>query len=114
MELIELEKNLLQDRRYLFMKLKELKGCVRKAAETEYSYRVALTSKLIELRAAGEPTTIMTDLCKGDKIIAKLKLDRDIARGMSDACRQSIISLQSSISGLQSLIGIEKAKIELR
>jgi len=56
----------------------------------------------------------MGDLCRGDRVIAKLKLDRDIARGISDACRQSIISLQSSISGLQSLMGIEKAKIELR
>ena len=113
MELIELEKKLLTDRRYLFMKLKELKECVQKAAETEYSYRLALAQKITELRATGEPATIMADICKGDKVIAKLKLDRDIARGMSDACRQSIISLQSSISGLQTLISSRKAEMQL-
>ena len=113
MELATLEKHLLQDRQFLFMKLKEMKDCVIKAAESERAYRVALSQKMTEFRAEGTPITIMGDLCRGDKVIAKLKLDRDIARGMSDACRQSIISLQSSISGLQTLISSRKAEMQL-
>ncbi|RLB94077.1 MAG: hypothetical protein DRH26_02305, partial [Deltaproteobacteria bacterium] len=77
MELRELEKALMKENGWLFHKLSEQKGLIQEKAQTEHDYRVALAVKITELRTEGTPVTIMSDLCRGYKPIAKLKLDRD-------------------------------------
>ena len=114
MEIQELEKKLLKSNSYLGVKIEEQKTLIEKAAHTEHDYRVALAIKVLTLRAEGMPATIMADVSRGDKPIAKLKLDRDIAKGMADACRQAIISTLAVMSGLQSLISTRKAEMNLR
>ena len=47
-------------------------------AKTEAEYRVALANKILEERARGTPVTIMSDICRGDEKIARLRLERDI------------------------------------
>ena len=58
------------------LKLKE-RG--KRAAETEADYRIALATKLLELRSNGHPVTIIGDIARGNREIAQLKLLRDIA-----------------------------------
>jgi len=112
-EIGELEKKLLEANSWLFIKLKEQKKLIKDSAQKEHDYRIALASKIVKLRAEGVPVTIMSDLSRGELGIAKLKLDRDIAKGMADACRQGIIAIQASMSGLQSLISTRRAEMEL-
>jgi len=113
MELQELEKDLLKENGWLFHKLGEQKDLIKKWGRAEHDYRVALADKLLEYRIAGEPATIMGDLCRGDRAIAKLKLERDISKGIADACRQSIIATQASMSALQTLISTRKEEMKL-
>jgi len=114
MELFELEKELFEKNKWLFIKLTEQKSLIENSAQTEYAYRIALAVKILELRADGQPATIMSDLSRGDKNIAKLKLDRDIAKGIAEACRQAILAIRASMSGIQSLISTRKEEMKLR
>ena len=113
MELAELEEKLLKSNSYLFTKLADQKDLIQKSADAEYAYRIALAQKLLVLKSDGIAVTMMGDLARGDKNIAKLKLDRDIARGMADACRESIRAIQASMSGIQSLISTRKEEMKL-
>lgn len=113
MEIKELEKELLEKNKWLFMKLTEQKELIIKAAQSEYEYRVALASKMMQLKVEGMPVTIMPDLSRGDKTVAKLKLERDIAEGIADACKQAIYAIQSAMSGIQSLISTRKEEMKL-
>ena len=113
MEIRELEKELMEKNKWLFMKLTEQKTLIEKAAQSEYEYRVALASKMMQLKAEGTPVTIIGDLSRGDKAVAKLKLERDIAEGISDACKQSIYAIQAAMSGIQSLISTRKEEMKL-
>ena len=59
-------------------------------SKAEYEYRVALAQKILELRAEGYPATLIPDLARGDKEVAKLKLHRDIAESSHDAAKEAI------------------------
>ena len=113
MELIELERELMQKAGWLTTKLSEQKSLVIASANAEEAYRVELAKKMIQLKLEGEKVTIISDLSRGDKVVAGLKRDRDIAKGVSDACKSSIHSLQSTMSGIQSLISAKKAVINI-
>jgi hypothetical protein len=113
MELAQLEKELMEKAGWLVTKLSEQKQLVKDYAHAEEAYRVALASKMIELKLEGEKVTILSDIARGDKTVAGLKRDRDIAKGVSDACKSSIHSLQSTMSGIQSLISAKKAEINI-
>lgn len=112
-DVAEVEKELQEKNRWLVAKLSGHTDLVQKAAQAEHDYRVALASKILEMRADGHPATIMSDVCRGNKHIAKLKLDRDIAQGMSDANLQAIRSIQSIMSGLQSILSRHRAEMKL-
>ena len=114
MELIDLERDLHKKDAWLFVKLAERKDLIIKSAQAEHDYRVALESQILRLKADGHPVTLIPDLARGDKVVAKLKLERDIAKGISDACRQSILAIQSSMNGLQTLIANRRAEMNLR
>lgn len=66
------------------------KQTARDYATREEAYRKALAEKIVQLRAAGQPTTLAGDLARGDKHVANLKRERDIAEGMKDAALQAL------------------------
>lgn len=113
MELQQLEKKIISINSLLYSKLKEHTGLIHKYAESEKNYRISLASKMTELKINGQPATLIPDLARGDKVVADLKMKRDIAKGVSDACRQAIISHQSSLSSIQTLISNRKAEMKL-
>lgn len=51
----------------------------REYANSEQSYRMALSQKILLERDNGTPVTIISDICRGDKEIARLKFQRDVA-----------------------------------
>ena len=114
MELLELEKELFKKDAWLLAKLTEQKGLIQKAAQAEEVYRVALATKMLLLKSEGCQATLIPDLARGDKGVAKLKLERDIAEGIADACKQSIYAIQTSMSGIQSMLAVIKAEMSLR
>lgn len=62
--------------------LSEYKNYAKDYAVKEHDYRVALSKRLLERRAEGQAVTHLTDIVKGEKDIAKLRFDRDIAEGL--------------------------------
>ena len=58
-------------------------------ALAEESYRLALAQKIVELHAGGTAWSATADLARGDKQVAQLKRQRDIAEGVVEAAKQA-------------------------
>jgi hypothetical protein len=114
MEIAQLEKLLIQNNTFLRNKIDEQPGLVEAYAQAEHDYRIALASKMLDLKTSGQSATLIPDIAKGDKAIASLKLKRDIAEGINDACRESIRATMSKMSAIQSLISAYRAEMNLR
>lgn len=56
-----------------------------KLAKREQAYRLALARKIVEVQAAGSAWTVAQDLARGDKDVAQLRYERDVAKGVLDA-----------------------------
>ena len=54
-------------------------------AAKERAYRVALAKKIVEVHADGAAWTVAQDLARGDKAVADLRYERDVAQGVLDA-----------------------------
>jgi len=78
-----------------------------KKANTEALYRQALASLMTEKRAEGMPVTIISDICRGDARVAKLKLERDIAESTYEAIIESINAQKLTIRVLENQISRE-------
>ena len=48
-------------------------------AQAEQDYRIALSKKIAIERENKTPVTIISDVCRGDPQVAKLKFQRDVA-----------------------------------
>lgn len=75
----------------------ELNKCVseykkynKEYALKERKYRIALSQKLVELRAAGEKVTHLSDIARGIPYIADLRYERDIAEGLKKSAEEGI------------------------
>ena len=74
----------------LSIAINELKKRGRDKAKAEQEYRVALAKEILTQRDAGFPVTIIGDICRGKKEIAKLKFERDFAETLYETCLQKI------------------------
>lgn len=63
--------------------------CYTQYANAEAAYRKALSDRLVTLRAEGGPVTGNGDIARGERLIADLKMRRDIAEGMKEASVQA-------------------------
>lgn len=68
----------------------ELARCGRELAQAEYEYRIEKTKLALKLKADGETATMIKEILRGYPSIAKLGLQRDIARSEWEAVRESI------------------------
>ena len=68
--------------------LSEYKRCQKDYAVKEYNYRTALSKRLLERRASGQPVTHLADIVKGEEDIAKLRFERDIAEGLKNSAEK--------------------------
>ena len=90
--------------------LKECKNRGRAAAEAEQSYRVALAEKILLLREGGVPVTLIGDLARGDRNIARLKFERDCADVVYDNAREAVLVFKKQIDLLREQIDREWSK----
>lgn len=87
--------------------ISEIKKRGRELAECERNYRVSLASKILTERADGQPVTIINDICRGDEIVAELKLKRDIADSMYTSVQEAINVYKIQVRILESTINRE-------
>jgi hypothetical protein len=76
-------------------------------AKAEQNYRVALAKMILKERDKGTPVTIISDLCRGDKEIAKLKFERDVAEVMFSSAMEAIQTFKLAIRMLDAQISRE-------
>ena len=69
----------------------------RTFAQAEHDYRVALSKRILEHRAEGMPVTIISDVCRGEPEIAKVRLERDIAETVYKSALEAIQSYKLQI-----------------
>lgn len=58
-------------------------------ARAEEAYRVALAQEIVRQHATGVAWSSTADLARGDKRVAELRRERDIAEGVKDAAVQA-------------------------
>lgn len=66
-------------------------------AQAERDYKVALAQKIIQEREKGTPVTIISDICKGDPEIARLRFERDCAEVVYKSAMEAIQSIKLQI-----------------
>lgn len=76
----------------------------RAYAQAEHDYRVAMRKRILEERAGGTPVTIISDLCRGDPEVAKLRLERDIALTVYESAKEAIQTFKLQIRILDAQI----------
>lgn len=76
----------------------------RAYAQAEHDYRVAMRKKVLQERANGTPVTIISDLCRGDPDVAKLRMERDIALTVYESAQEAINGYKLQIRILDSQI----------
>jgi hypothetical protein len=81
-----------------------LDRAVKAHAEAEQSYRIAYATKLVELRSNATPVGIATEMAKGDESVARLKYERDLAKGMIDVARERLRQLDGERASLRQLL----------
>ena len=103
--------NIIQDKNIqLTAKNDEYAELMKDHTEAEYTFNVAYTEKILRLKIDGEPVTTQKTIALGDKVIAKLKLELDVADAMVKACKQSMRVLEKGIDSARS--GLSWLKIE--
>ena len=66
--------------------------------------RVGLNKKIVEERDKGTPVTIISDICRGDEVIAELKFQRDVAETAYKAAMEAINVYKLNIKVLEEQI----------
>jgi len=79
----------------------------RTHAKAEQEYRQALAKKILVERDKGTPVTIISDICRGDPEIARLKLERDISEVTYKAAAEAIQVYKIQIRVLENTIDRE-------
>ncbi len=87
--------------------LQQLGNRGRAFAQSEQDYRIALAQKIITERDKGVPVTIISDVCRGDKVIAKLKFERDVAEAVYKSALEAINCFKLQIKVLENQIDRE-------
>lgn len=87
--------------------LQQLGNRGRAYAQAEMDYRIALAQKIIVERDKGVPVTIISDICRGDRSIAKLKFERDVAETVYKSAMEAINTYKLQIKILENQIDRE-------
>ena len=73
-------------------------------AQAERDYTVALAKKMMQEREKGTPVTIISDICKGDTEIARLRFERDCSEVVYKSALEAIQSIKLQIRILDAQI----------
>ena len=93
--------------RLLDAALQQLGNRGRADAQAEHHYRVALAQKMLQEREKGTPVTIISDVCRGSKEIARLRFERDVSKVTYEAAKEAINVYKLQIRILENQIDRE-------
>ena len=84
--------------------IRSLRGLGIAHAQAKHDYQEALAKKILIERDKGTPVTIISDICRGDSHIAKLRFERDVAEVAYKAAMEAINGLKLQIKILNAQI----------
>lgn len=90
--------------------LKECKSRGAAAAEAERVYRIALAEKILLLREGGLPATLIGDVARGDKDVARMKFERDCSQVVYENAQEAVMVYKKQIDVLREQIEREWSK----
>jgi hypothetical protein len=61
----------------------------KKRAKAEQEYRVALAKRILTAHDEGIAWSVCSDIARGDKEVARLRYERDVADGVAEALSQA-------------------------
>jgi hypothetical protein len=102
MELIQINKKIFEVSERIEKSGKELYQLANKKAETEQEYRLALAQEIIKLKHDGMQATLIPDVARGN--VSNLKFQRDVAAERLKVATEAKRGLESTLSGLQTII----------
>lgn len=76
-------------------------------AQAEMDYKIALAKKILEERDKGTPVTIISDVCRGNPEIARLRFERDCAEVVYKSAMEAINSYKLQIRMMDSQLSRE-------
>lgn len=100
----EMMKGMQEKNRLLTSKNDEYITLSESCADAKRNYGIALAKKILELKLDNQPATLILQLAKGDSIVAETRYKRDVAKGVMDACRESIKDIRTAIDTYRSLL----------
>jgi len=103
---------MLDDKRLLASKNAEYLRLLQQRAETERLYNIAVADRTLKFKADGHPISIISNLVKGDKYVAGLKKNLDLADGMAKANHESMKDVRASIDAARSYLSWLKAEMQ--
>lgn len=73
----------------------------------EHDYKIKVAQKVFELKSQGTPATLINLTIYGDKEVAKLRYERDIAETIYNANQESINSIKLKLRILENQLNRE-------
>ena len=92
-------------------KVEEIKRCGMEFAIAKRDYAIALRKEILKLRAEGYPTTIITDIARGNEEVAELRLKKDVAESIYKSCIESELVKKIELNILRTYYEREYANI---
>lgn len=87
--------------------IKAMKSWGQKKAQAEETYKIALRQEVLKERDKGTAIGVITLIVYGEQNVAKLRLERDIAETMYEACQEQINAIKLEIRVLENQINRE-------
>ena len=108
----DLMNGMAEKNRMLTQKNDEYLELVEKRAQAERAYNISVARVTLERKAEGQSITLIDKLVRGDKTVAELKYQLDVAEGTEKACVQSIKALMIAVDTYRSLLTWLRAEME--
>ena len=96
----------------LYRAIEGLEALAIRQAETERDYEVAFAQAVLKLKSEGQPITIIPKLAAGNKAIAELKFDYNVATEMYKIQKAKISSYETAVNKIQSELGFVKVEYQ--
>lgn len=112
MQVPQIIEGMTKKNRELQMKVDELESLAESMAQAEREYKMMYAKRLLELKGEGTPMAIITDVARGDKVVAELKFKADVQQAVFNACRERIRSINAAIDTYRSILSWNKMEYE--
>ena len=110
-EVQQLMDGIKEKNRLLTAKNDDIQTLVQTKAQAEHDYNIAVAKRTLDLKIGGEPVTTLKAIVSGDKTVAKLKMDYDVAEGVLRASYKSIDILMTNIDSYRTLLSFLKEEL---